>query len=92
MTIRSYYISSGHTRLIRCLTLTGWVYLLQTRIDEHSSNRPWPRTSFLAGPTPASSLEGKLLEAEPFDPHLNPYPSHLAVCNSRALVQMPEVI
>ena len=31
--IRSYYISSSHTRLIRCLTLT-WVHLLQTRIDK----------------------------------------------------------
>ena len=29
--IRSYYISSSHTRLIRWLTLTGWVHLLQTR-------------------------------------------------------------
>ena len=32
--IRSYYISSSHTRLIRWLTLTGWVHLLQTRIDK----------------------------------------------------------
>ena len=31
--IRSYYISSSYTRLIRCLTLT-WVHLLQTRIDK----------------------------------------------------------
>ena len=29
--IRSYYISSSHTRLIRCLTLTG---LSQARTDE----------------------------------------------------------
>ena len=29
--IRSYYISSSHTRLIRCLTLTG---LSQTHIDD----------------------------------------------------------
>ena len=31
---RSDQIVSHHTRLIRCLTLNGWVHLMQARIDK----------------------------------------------------------
>ncbi len=31
--VRSGYISSSHTRLIRCSTLHGWVHLVQASTD-----------------------------------------------------------
>ena len=81
--IRSYYISSSHTRLIRCLPLTG---LSQARIDESGNTNfvilPHTFTLYVAVERPRSNDITRLKRRKAFQAFhrcYNPFTMHQMV-------------